>query len=128
MSDQKDIAAAIVAMERAALDRWGKGDPGGYLAISAPEIVYFDPFLERRLNGLDELASYYSTIRGQVRVDRDHIIEPHVQLHGDVAVLTFNYISYTGETSRSWNCTEVYKRQEIHWRIIQTHWSLTAQG
>lgn len=120
-----DVSETIIAMERAALDRWGKGDPSGYLEISAPEVVYFDPFLERRLDGLEALTHYYDAIRGQIRIDRDEILNPKVQICGDVAVLTFNYVSYTGATQMRWNCTEVYRRQGSHWRIIQTHWSIT---
>ncbi|MBI3808551.1 MAG: DUF4440 domain-containing protein [Nitrospirae bacterium] len=112
-------------MERAALDRWGKGDPSGYLEISAPEVVYFDPLLERRLDGLEALTRYYEALRGQVRIDRDELINPNVQVCGEVAVLTFNYVSYTGETEMRWNCTEVYRRYDGRWRIIQTHWSIT---
>jgi len=37
-------AEMIVAMERAALERWGRGDPDGFLDISAPDVSYFDPF------------------------------------------------------------------------------------
>lgn len=98
MSNENDTAATIIATERAALDRWGKGDPSGYLEISAPEVVYFDPFLERRLDGLDALTEYYETIRGKIRIDRDEIINPKVQVYGNAAVLTFNYVSYTDET------------------------------
>lgn len=32
----------IIGMERAALDRWGNGDPGGFLEISAEDVSYFD--------------------------------------------------------------------------------------
>ena len=32
----------IIATERAALDRWGRGDPQGFLEIMAPEVTYFD--------------------------------------------------------------------------------------
>lgn len=125
MKNEKDVAVTIIAMERAALDRWGKGDPSGYLEISAPEVVYFDPFLERCLDGLEALTRYYKALRGQVRIDRDEIINPKVQVCGEVAVLTFNYVSYTGETQMRWNCSEVYQHQNGHWRIIQTHWSIT---
>src|SRR4051812_18025147 len=45
-------ADAIIAMERAALERWGKGDPQGYVEIMAPEITYFDPVHEKRVDGL----------------------------------------------------------------------------
>ena len=125
---QEDIAATILAMERAALDRWGKGDPSGYLEISAPDVVYFDPFLERRLDGLGKLTNYYETIRGKIRIDRDEIIDPKVQVCGEVAVLTFNYVSFSRAGQMRWNCTEVYRHQNGQWRIIQSHWSTTQQG
>ncbi len=124
-SNEQDVAATILAMERAALDRWGQGDPSGYLEISAPDVVYFDPFVERRLNGLDALTRYYDALRGRIRIDRDELINPHVHVCGEVAVLTFNYVSYTGATAMRWNCTEVYRCQDGRWRIIQTHWSIT---
>ena len=122
---KKDAASTIIAMEQAALDRWGKGDPSGFLEISAPDVVYFDPFLERRLDDLEALTSYYEGIRGKIQIDRYELIDPKVQLCGDVAVLTFNYVSYGGETKNRWNCTEVYRWINRCWRIIQTHWSFT---
>lgn len=125
MSSVKDIAATIIAMERSALDRWGKGDPSGYLEISAPDVVYFDPFLERRLDGVEALTRYYESLRGKIRIDRDELINPNVQVCGEAAVLTFNYVSYTGAVRMRWNCTEVYRNQTGLWRIIQTHWSIT---
>ncbi len=125
MSKEKEIASLILSMERTALDRWGKGDPSGYLEISSPDVVYFDPFLERRLDGLKALTDYYEKIRGQIRIDRDEMISPKVQVCGEAAVLTFNYVSYTGKTQMRWNCTEVYlQHRDGHWRIIQTHWSM----
>ncbi|MBI5302446.1 MAG: nuclear transport factor 2 family protein [Chloroflexi bacterium] len=125
-----EIAARIIALERAALDRWGKGDPSGFLEISASDVVYFDPYLERRIDGLDALTRYYEAIRGQVHIDRYELINPHVQVCDDAAVLTFNYVSYTGESQSRWNCTEVYRRANDAdlWRIIQTHWSYTQAG
>ncbi len=120
-----DITATIIAMERAALDRWGKGDPSGFLEICASDVVYFDPFTERRLDGIDALTALYESIRGQVHVDRYELLNPKVQLAGDAAVLTFNYVSFSGERQDRWNCTEVYRKTEGRWRIIQTHWSFT---
>ena len=127
MDNMKETAATLIAMERSALDRWGKGNPAGYLEISAPDVVYFDPFLERRLDGLEALTRYYEGLRGQVRIDRDELIDPKVQVCGKVAVLTFNYVSYTGDVRMRWNCTEVYRNRNGLWRIIQTHWSITQR-
>ena len=125
MINEKDVATHIIAMERTALDRWGAGDPSGYLEISSPDVVYFDPFLTHRLDGLKAVTEYYETIRGKIRIDRDEIIDPKVQLYDKLAVLTFNFNSFTGEAQMHWNCTEVYRQQGEYWRMIQSHWSIT---
>jgi len=125
-STDDDLTDTIIAMECAALDRWGKGDPSGFLEICAPDVVYFDPNLERRIDGLDALGKYYETIRGKVFIERYELLNPLVQCVGDAVVLTFNYISCGGaEDEYRWNCTEVYRRSEEGWEIIQTHWSYT---
>ncbi len=126
MSTHQDIAATIIAMERAALDRWGKGDPAGFIEISAPDVVYFDPFIARRIDGRDALAAYYTPY--QIYFDRYELLNPHVQVCDEMAVLTFNYVSWTGERESRWNCTEVYRHDAEGWRIIQTHWSFTEGG
>jgi hypothetical protein len=125
-ADSSSIPEHIIALERAALDRWGKGDPSGFIEICAPEVVYFDPSLERRIDGLEALRAYYEALRGKVSVERYEWLNPLVQVEGDVAVLTFNHVSYGGnEDVHRWNCTEVYRRTDEGWRIIQTHWSYT---
>jgi hypothetical protein len=45
----------LVAFERSALDRWIRFDPQGYVDILAAEVTYFDPFTERRVDGLDAM-------------------------------------------------------------------------
>lgn len=113
----------VLAMERAALDRWGKGDPGGYLEISAPDVTYFDPFVSRRLDGIDALKAWYEPIRGKIRIDSDEIVDPRVQVAGDTAILTMVFVSHGSEGAKRWNCTEVYRRLDGEWMIIHTHWS-----
>lgn len=125
-STQSETAEYIIAMECAALDRWGKGDPSGFLEICAPDVVYFDPSLEQRIDGRQALAEYYEALRGKVSIERYELLNPHVHVVGDAAVLTTNYVSYGGsEDAHRWNCTEVYRRTQEGWRIIQTHWSYT---
>ncbi|MEW6717549.1 MAG: endo alpha-1,4 polygalactosaminidase [Chloroflexota bacterium] len=65
-----DLTSTIIGMECAALDRWGKGDPSGFLEICAPDVVYSDPNLERRIDGRDALSKYYDGIRGKVSLQR----------------------------------------------------------
>ncbi len=121
-------AATIVALERKALDRWANGDPSGFLEICAPDVVYFDNTLERRLDGRDALTSLYEKVRGKIHVDRYDLLNPKVQVFGDAAVLTYNFVGYVGPTAHRWNCTEVYRRAPDNWRIIQTHWSVTQHS
>ncbi len=125
MQNKGEITTAIIALESAALERWGNGDPSGFLEICARDVVYFDPYLEKRIDGIEALTQYYKTIWGQVRFDRFELLNPCVQFSGELAVLTFNYVSYTGDKQSRWNCTEVYRYDNEQWKIIQTHWSYT---
>ena len=122
------VAEKILALERAALDRWGKGDPGGYLELSAPDVTYFDPFQERRIDGLPALTALYDLFQGKIKIDRDEIIEPCVQVIREAAILTFRFVSHGSEGSMHWNCTEVYQRIDGDWKIVHTHWSFTKAG
>ena len=122
----EEIACAIIEMEKAALTRWGNGDPAGFLEITAPDVVYFDPYVGTRIDGLEALRKLYQTLWGKVHFDRFELLNPYVQVNGELAVLTFNYVSYTGSEADRWNCTEVYRRGGKNgWEIIQTHWSYT---
>jgi ketosteroid isomerase-like protein len=118
-----NIPEHIIELERAALDRWGRGDPSGFLEISALDVSYFDPFTEQRLDGLPALGALYDGIRGKIHIDRSEIIEPRVQVFGDVAILTFRFESHGSEGSVHWNTTEVYRNTDAGWRIVHTHWA-----
>jgi hypothetical protein len=124
---QSPAAAEVIALESAALKRWLAGDPSGFLDISDVEVVYFDPFLGRRLDGLAALTAYYESLRGKIRAPRFEIVNPKAQAFAEAVVLTFNFVSWSesGEATR-WNCTEVYVRRAGAWKIVQTHWSFTG--
>lgn len=124
----QEAAQLVLALERAALTRWLDGDPSGFLEISDDEVVYFDPMVPRRIDGLAALRAYYEPLRGKIHAERFEILNPLVQQVGELAVLTFNFVSYGGnEDALRWNCTEVYRQRAAGWRIIQTHWSFAAR-
>jgi ketosteroid isomerase-like protein len=120
---EPDASAIIIAAERAALERWSRGDPDGFLEISAGEVSYFDPFVEDRIDGHDGLQSLYDSFRGKIHIERFDMIAPRVQFAGDLAVLTYRFDSHGTEGSMRWNTTEVYRKQPEGWRIIHTHWA-----
>lgn len=112
-------------MERAALDRWARGDPDGFLEICDSAVVYFDPFQERRLNGIAELQTLYDSLRGKVHLDQYELADPSVRVFGNCALLTFNFVSRAGNAVHRWNTTELYARRDCGWRIVHSHWSFT---
>jgi hypothetical protein len=54
----------VIEMECAALFRCGMVDPIGLIATCPPDVVYFDPGLERRLDGHRALVEYSDGLRG----------------------------------------------------------------
>ena len=127
----KQHSDPVISLERAALDRWGKGDPEGYLETYAPDITYFDPSQQSRIDGIEAMREYLRPITGKVKVDHYEMVGPKVQRYGDVAVLTYNLRSHgrrpDGEAVVTrWNSTAVYARSGGRWRIVHSHWSFTA--
>jgi len=122
----------LVALERSALDRWITLDPQGYLDLYAPEITYFDPSTEGRIDGLEAMQKRVAPMRSMKLPFKDpryELIDPRVDRHGDVALLTFNVVNYGKLPDRPervlsrWNSTEVYRRINGKWKIIHSHWS-----
>jgi ketosteroid isomerase-like protein len=120
----------IIALERAALDRWDQGDPNGYLDTYAPEVTYFDPVTEKRIDGLEAMRKYYAPLAGKIHVDRYDMLNPVVQHHGDVAVLSYNLVNYGASfdgkpeaVPHPWNSTKIYARIANEWKIVHDHWS-----
>jgi uncharacterized protein (TIGR02246 family) len=130
-----NVAEHIISLERSALDRWIQADPDGYLTLYAKDATYFDPFREKRVDGLDELNARMAPMRGlklPFTEPRYDMIDPVVNVDGRVAVLTFNLVNYgkpSGGTQEAvlarWNATQVYREIDGAWRIIHTHWSFT---
>jgi len=121
----------LVALERSALDRWIRLDPQGYLDLQAPEVTYFDPFTERRVDGLDAMQLRLAPMKKMKPPFTDpryDMIDPKVQLE-DVALLTFNLVNYgklpdaPERVLARWNSTEVYSRIGGTRKIIHSHWS-----
>jgi ketosteroid isomerase-like protein len=121
----------IIAIERAALDRWGRGDPQGFLTTYAPEVTYFDPMQVRRIDGLSAMRSLLGPAAGTFKIDRYDMLHPKVQRHGDIAILTYQLVNYEKLTDGSqqpttrWNSTAVFRKVRGKWRTIHSHWSFS---
>ncbi len=123
------VLLELLALEDAAMERWRRGDPWGFWELSAPEVTYFDPETDGRVDGTDGLRGLYAAVEGKVLYDVSEYIAPKVQAFGEVAVLSYQYRSASfqddgsvGQDTR-WNTTEVFARIDGRWRIVHTHWS-----
>lgn len=119
----------VMALESAAMERWRKGDPWGFIEISAPHVTYFDTGTPQRINGREALRDEYAQREGKIFYDVMDFLDPRVQVCGDMAVLTYRFLSTWLKPDGSiahrtpWNCSEVFLRINSQWKIVHTHWS-----
>jgi ketosteroid isomerase-like protein len=123
------ILGEVMKLESMAMERWRKGDPWGFIEISAPSVTYFDTGTPQRINGREALRAEYAKREGKISYDVMDFVDPRVQVCGEVAVMTYRFLSTWLDAASSvsrrtpWNCTEVFARQDGQWKIIHTHWS-----
>lgn len=115
----------VFALERAAMERWAKGDPDGFIELLDPEVTFCDGTLAERADGLDVVRPLYEAERGRPACTVE-FIRPKVQLAGECAVLTFTLITRDAQDRRRYHGTEVFRRRDGRWRIIHGHYSHTA--
>lgn len=123
---QSGTEEAIVAQERRAMDRWAQGDPLGYLDIDAEDVTYFDDLgANSRINGIEAMRNYFTSLQGKIPPHRYEVVDPEVQVYGDVGILTLRYNAFAadGKPLAHWKATSVYHRRGNEWRIVHAHWS-----
>jgi ketosteroid isomerase-like protein len=124
------VLGELMRLESAAMQRWRKGDPWGFVELYTPQVTYFDTGTTQRINGRRAMITEYKRREGKIFYDVMDFIEPQVQVCGDMAVLFYRFLSTWLNLDGSvlkrtpWNCTEVYQRMDGSWKIIHNHWSL----
>jgi Domain of unknown function (DUF4440) len=124
LADSTDMASKqVLDLERAAMDGWQKGDPGPALEVLDPEVTYIHSSVGVRLDGREAVQALFEQYRGQPLFDSYEIVDPKVQVAGDVAILSYVLVRHNGDRSSRWYGTEVYRRQGDDWRVVHAHWS-----
>ena len=126
----QSVAELIIAKEKMLLDEWSKGHTMIFPQNSADEITYFDPSLEQCINGIQEFTELLKPIENKFTIEKYEMLNPKVQVHGVVAVLSYNLVDYSKNLQEEeqkflWNSTEVYAKINDDWKIIHSHWSFT---
>jgi ketosteroid isomerase-like protein len=130
--DVRTSAGQILMLERGALDRWGRGDPSGFLELYAADITYFDPVTETRIDGHQAMVDYYGPWVGKIQIARYEMLNPHVVVDGTMALLTYNLVNYIRDAQgfesvgSRWNSTAVYQHRGETWKALHSHWSFTC--
>jgi ketosteroid isomerase-like protein len=131
-NDTQSISDQVLILERAALDRWGKGDPAGFLELYADDITYFDPATRARIDGHQAMVDYYRPFVGLIRIARYEMLNPQVVVDGNMALLTYNLVNYIRDAhgiesvGSRWNSTTVFQRHGDAWKSLHSHWSFTC--
>jgi uncharacterized protein (TIGR02246 family) len=129
LSEYDGVLGELMVLESAAMERWRKGDPWGFVELYAPQVTYFDTGTTKRINGRLAMTNRYKKIEGEIFYDVMDFVDPVVLVSGDMAVLFYRFLSTLlnpdGSVSQRtpWNCTEIYQRMEGSWKIIHNHWS-----
>lgn len=118
-----NVTRELLALERQTMEGWLNGNPDPTLATLDSDVTYFHAPLERKLEGLAAVKSFFESYRGKPLFDSYEIVEPEVQASGDIAILTYQLVTQNGPVTNRWNSTEVYQHTKKGWRIIHSHWS-----
>jgi uncharacterized protein (TIGR02246 family) len=124
---QGDTEQAILAQERRARDQWAQGNPLGYLDVDADDVTYFDDIgAQSRINGVEAMRTYFNSLKGKIPPHRYDVVDPKVQVYGDIGILTLRYNAYAtdGKPLARWKASSVYRRTGGEWRIVHAHWSM----
>ena len=129
--DNNMIEDLIIEKERTALDQWAEGNMLGYIQSFANDVTYFDDIgASQRMDGLDVVTQYATTLQGQIPKHRYELVNPKVQVVGDVAILTLRYhpFSLEGNPLTPWKATSIYNRTNGEWKVIHQHWSMIKEN
>lgn len=124
-AEEQRLAEHIIGLEKAALEKWFKGDTSGYERLwSERSFTYFDAVVTERIDDHATIAEFLKTIEGKLFADSYEFRSPRVQIGQDMAVLTYQLFAETTLINMEYNCIEVYQKEEDgEWRVIHSTWS-----
>jgi len=122
----EDIKTHIIELEKLALNEFAKGNISGFALNFADDATYFDDIeAQHGLEGHEELKFYFDSLEGKVLEHKYELVNPKVQVYGNIAILTTRYnATKDGELLPSWKATSVYRLIGENWKVVHANWSL----
>lgn len=121
---------AILAQERRALDQWSQGKPRQYFDGWAEDVTYFDDIgAHKRIDGIEGLRNYAASLEGKIPAHRYEVVDPKVQVHGDLGIVTLRYepFAFDGARLQRWKASLIYRRTGQQWQVVHAHWSMVKE-
>jgi ketosteroid isomerase-like protein len=125
-ASQQAVANQIIAREKASVEAWQRKDKAFWSDFLTDDATFFSsqsPYLdtEPKVNFLPKFEQYAEMFK----LNDVQMYNPHVQVYGDTAILTYNNsisasmggqpLNYTGKV------TTVYVKQGNTWRVVHSH-------
>jgi ketosteroid isomerase-like protein len=123
------VARQIIAREKAWAAAWQRQDKAFMADYYADDVTLYlpwSPYLEA--NPQEDLFPRFAQILNQYQLREWRMYNPHVQVYGDVAILTYNDavtasvngkpLEYTGKA------TAIFVKQGSTWRLVHGHESM----
>ena len=120
-------AAEVMAMARTQWAAEIAGKPvAEQIASTADDYTEFNPDYPALFVGKPTNMRFYEALTPQGRTTAAEMLNPHVQVYGDTAILSYNYVGVVktseGKTiSAAGNSTRVYVRQGGKWMLVHGH-------
>lgn len=121
----ENVDETVIALESDALNQWAQGNPTGFSQHVADDITYIDDNGEyTRIDGIEAFNNYLSSLEGQIPQHQYKIVDPLVQVYGDVAILTYQWHSKIDTMSGPlWKASSIYHFNDSIWQMVHAHWS-----
>lgn len=125
------VAAEIIALVRQQWDAEIAGKPAPeQAAVMADDYTEFGEDYPVLFSG-KALMERYNAAPSLTKTVYSEMLNPKVQVYGDTAVLTYNYLGYLREPDGKMsqilsNASRVYVRQRGRWMLIHAHFSRSA--
>lgn len=126
ITDREAAAREVIALEKAALDKFFAGDVSGYLELwSKDDFSYFDANCKERIDRLEEIVAFFKKfVEGRMHADTYDFHASRVQFGADTAVLTYQLHADTNFIEMHYNVIEVFRRKADGWEVIHSTWDL----
>jgi ketosteroid isomerase-like protein len=122
---ERDVSEKISTRVQSVAERFYNKDPLAYVELLAEDVTYFAPITPGRVEGKEAVRALFVPFQGKLSVPKFEILNPKLQLHGDIGIFTYNLNEYdaSGAVATRWNSTEVYRRLGDQWQAVHAHWS-----